>query len=74
MTISGNAVFVSNTTAPNGAGTEVQFKLQLGAGGALPPGDVPLRLRRWTVNPAVTWFPASDSPAPTGSTRFRTGT
>ena len=41
MTISGNAVYFSNTTAPGGAGSEVQFKLQLGPGGALPPGDVP---------------------------------
>src|SRR5262249_11947570 len=35
------AVFISNTTAPFGPGTEVQFELPLGPGGALPPGDVP---------------------------------
>jgi hypothetical protein len=32
------AVFVSDTTAPNGAGTEVQHELLLGPGGSLPPG------------------------------------
>jgi hypothetical protein len=59
MTISGNSVFVSNTTAPNGPGTEVQFRLQLGAGGALPPGDVPPPApAAGSVNPAVTVVPS----------------
>ena len=57
MTISGNAVFFSNTTAPSGAGSEVQFKLQLGPGGALPPGDVPATAPRSPANPAVTNIP-----------------
>src|SRR4029078_1644341 len=46
-----------NTTAPSGAGSEVQFKLQLGAGGALPPGDVPATAPRSPANPAVTNIP-----------------
>jgi hypothetical protein len=59
MTISGNSVFVSNTTAPNGPGTEVQFRLQLGPGGALPPGDVPPAApAAGAVNPAVTVVPS----------------
>ena len=57
MTISGNAVYFSNTTAPSGAGSEVQFKLQLGPGGALPPGDVPATAPRSPANPAVTNIP-----------------
>ena len=57
MTISGNAVYFSNTTAPSGVGSEVQFKLQLGPGGALPPGDVPATAPRSPANPAVTNIP-----------------
>jgi hypothetical protein len=38
MIISNNAVWISDTAAPNGAGTETQFKLPLGPGGSLPPG------------------------------------
>ena len=57
MTISGDAVYFSNTTAPSGAGSEVQFKLQLGPGGALPPGDVPATAPRSPANPAVTNIP-----------------
>lgn len=58
MTIANNAVWFSNTTAPSGAGSEVQFKLQLGPGGALPPGDVPPPAPAvGTVNPAVTAVP-----------------
>jgi hypothetical protein len=59
ITISGNAVFVSNTTAPSGVGTEVQFRLALGPGGALPAGDVPPAApAAGSVNPAVTVVPS----------------
>ena len=64
MTISGNAVYFSNTTAPSTGtggvsnGSEVQFKLQLLPGGALPPGDVPATAPpRAPANPAVTNIP-----------------
>jgi hypothetical protein len=38
IAISDNAVWISDTAAPAGAGSETQFKLPLGPGGALPPG------------------------------------
>jgi hypothetical protein len=36
ITITNNVVYISNTVSP--AGAEVQYKIQLGPGGALPPG------------------------------------
>ena len=38
LIITGNAVWISDTAAPTGAGSETQFKLPLGPGGSLPPG------------------------------------
>jgi hypothetical protein len=38
LIITGNAVWISDTAAPAGAGSETQFKLPLGPGGSLPPG------------------------------------
>ncbi len=38
MIVTDTDVWVSDTSAPNGAGTEVQHVMKLGPGGALPPG------------------------------------
>jgi hypothetical protein len=54
ITIAHNAVFISSTTAPGAAGTENQFEIQLGAGGALPPGDVPPSGNTGTTTPCGT--------------------
>jgi hypothetical protein len=54
ITIAGNAVFVSNTTAPGALGTENQLEIPLGAGGALPPGDSPPPGNTGTTTPCGT--------------------
>jgi hypothetical protein len=54
ITISHNAVFISNTTAPGAAGTETQFEILLGPGGALPPGDTPPPGNTGTTTPCGT--------------------
>ena len=72
ITIADNAVFVSNTTAPGtapaGSPTEdVQFKIQLGPGGALPPGDTPPSGNTGTTTactpPSTTVCPTYKNPA-----------
>jgi len=66
ITIAGNAVFVSNTTAPGLAGTENQIKIQLGPGAALPPGDVPPPGNTGTTTPCgPTLCPTYKNPAVT---------
>src|SRR5262245_3721426 len=51
--ITGNAAYISNTN-----GDQVVFRIPLGPGGALPPGDVPPdRPAVGAANPAVTTIP-----------------
>jgi hypothetical protein len=64
ITISHNAVFVSNTAAPGVAGTENQIKIQLGPGGSLPPGDTPPPGNTGTTTPCgTTLCPTYKNPA-----------
>src|SRR4029450_1767552 len=54
MVVTPTAVWVSNTPAPSGAGSEVQHKLTLGPGGSLPPGG--------EINPDGTPNPSVPAP------------
>ena len=74
LIITANVVWISDTAAPTGAGSETQFKLPLGPGGALPPAARSARAPGSDQHADVVPVPTPGFTGARGSTCFRTAT